>query len=181
MIVLASSSPRRRALLREAGIRFRVVRPDYEEKMIKGLSPRELVLRHAAGKAASVVADKTVLAADTVVYFRGKIIGKPRDINQACRILTQLQGQWHTVWTGVAVRMRKEGKVRDKVFAVKTLVRIRPMTDTEIRSYFRRVNPLDKAGAYAIQSKHAIVESVRGSYTNAVGLPMERLLTILKA
>lgn len=182
MIILASASPRRRTLLREARIRFRVKSPSYVEKMIPGASPKILVLRHARGKAASVEARGTILAADTVVYFKGKIIGKPKNMADARKILKCLQGKWHRVWTGVAVLEKKKAGMRfRRNFAVKTDVRLRALTDAEIRAYFRKVNPLDKAGAYAIQSKHSIVEKVRGSYANAVGLPMERLKAILKS
>lgn len=182
VIVLASSSPRRRALLKEAGIRFRVKCPPYAEKTPRGVSPKTLVTRHALGKALSVECrDGKILGADTVVHFGGKIIGKPRDIKEGRRILGKLQGRWHAVWTGVALVERRGGCIaRRNVFAVRTLVRLRAMTDENIRVYFRRVNPLDKAGAYAIQSKRTIVEAVRGSYSNAVGLPMERLRKLLK-
>jgi septum formation protein len=184
MIELASSSPRRRTLLREAGIRYRIVRPDYHERTVPGLKPRALVRVHALGKALSAAAVRPhaplILAADTVVFFGGKIIGKPRNAADARRILGKLQGNWHDVWTGVALLRRDpNGRMKKTVFTEKTRVRIRKMDAAAIRAYFRRVNPLDKAGAYAIQSKHSIVEEVRGSLTNAVGLPMERLSTLL--
>lgn len=180
VIILASGSPRRRVLLREAGIRFRVKSPPYVEKMEKGVSPKILVLRHARGKALSVPADGTILAADTVVYFGGKIIGKPRNLSDARKTLQALQGKWHAVWTGVAILEKKKGRARFlRNFAVKTRVRLRALSDSEIRAYFRRINPLDKAGAYAIQSKHSIIESVRGSVSNAIGLPMEKISKIL--
>jgi septum formation protein len=180
LIYLASTSPRRKRLLKEAGIRFRVLRPEYHEKNIPGLGPGALVKRHALEKglsAAKLIKDGVVLSADTVVYLNGRVIGKPRNRRDAFRILSNLEGRWHTVYTGVSLLERSAGKtIKKRSFIVKTGVQIKEMTPEEIRAYFKKINPLDKAGAYAIQSSRvSIVKKIRGSFSNAVGLPMEKL------
>jgi septum formation protein len=138
------------------------------------------VKRHALAKALSAapsVKDGIVIGADTVVWQGGGIIGKPRDMRDAKKILLRLQGRWHTVYTGVALVTVKAGRARSKrVFYARSGVLLKRLTPAQIRAYFRKVNPLDKAGAYAIQAKaHSIVERTRGSFSNAVGLPMEAL------
>jgi septum formation protein len=180
MIYLASTSPRRRALLKKAGIPYKLVRPAYEETGGKGESAFRLTRRHARGKAeaaARAVKDGLVLAADTVVFHNGRIIGKPRNMRDAEKILGGLQGAWHTVYTAVALfRVRAGRIVKRELFLEKTRVQLRAMTAAEIRRYFKRIRPLDKAGAYAIQSPHSgVVRRMKGSFTNAVGLPMEKL------
>src|SRR3989338_836778 len=103
MIYLVSTSPRRKKLLREAGIRFRVLHPNYHEKPIPGLGPAALVKKYAFEKATSAISlvkDGTLLSADTIVYFKGRVIGKPKNRRDAVRILSKLQGRWHTVYTG---------------------------------------------------------------------------------
>ena len=185
MIYLASTSPRRKKILRELGIPFRILKSSYREANASFSSPSECVRRHALGKgrsAAKRIQNGTVLAADTIVYFENRIIGKPKDRKHAQKILSRLQGRWHTVYTGVACVKVMAGKIkREKFFCEKTRVRLRKMDKTAILAYFRKVNPLDKAGAYAIQSQHAgIVEGIRGSFSNAVGLPVESLKKCLK-
>ena len=185
MIYLASTSPRRRTLLKRAGIHFRVLRPAYEEAgHLKG-PPSRIVQIHAAKKAESCVEqvrNGTLLAADTLVYLQGEIIGKPKDRKDARRILRKLQGTRHSVYTGVAILKIVSGKiVRKNVFFEKTVVRLKAFTDGEIQSYLKKVNPLDKAGGYAIQSPHGgIVEEVKGLFSNAVGLPVEKVLRFLR-
>lgn len=181
MIYLASASPRRRRLLKEAGIRFRRVSSTYrEEREDLGLSPSRLVKRHAMGKAEGAlrrVRSGIIVGADTLVYHGGRLIGKPKSKKDAVEILSRLQGKWQTVFTGVALLWVSDRCVTKKrVFAEKTKVFIKPMSLSEIRRYLKRVHTLDKAGAYAIQSKrHPLATKFVGSYTNAVGLPMERL------
>jgi len=167
-------------LLREAGIRFRVLRPYYHEKDVPGLRPAALVKRHALEKAKSaqpLVKNGTLLSADTIVYFKGGVIGKPRNIKEAVRILSKLQGRWHAVYTGVALLKLSAGQIiKKKLFSEKTGVFIKKMSPADIYSYFRKISPLDKAGAYAIQSRQSsIVEKLKGSFSNAVGLPIEEL------
>ncbi len=180
MIYLASRSPRRQLLLKNAGLRFKVKHPNYHEKPIPGAGPSKLVSTHALQKALSLapkIKEGTILGADTIVYFKKKVIGKPRDLKHALSTLSNLQGKWHTVFTGVALIQVKNHQVLSKtVFYEKTKVKIRAMSQADIVKYFKKIQPLDKAGAYAIQSKHAgIVEQIKGSFSNAVGLPMEKL------
>jgi len=181
MIYLASTSPRRKALLKKAGVHFRILKPRYAEDDRLEAPPSKVVQRHALKKAESCLRDAkagTVLAADTLVHIKGEIIGKPKNMKQACLILGKLQGRWHSVYTGVAIFKMAYGRVvKKRVFYEKTKVRIRALTPKGIKNYFKKVNPLDKAGAYAIQSAHGgIVEEVRGLFSNAVGLPVERVL-----
>ena len=184
MIYLASTSPRRKALIKKAGIRFRILRPDYEEASdLKG-PPSRIVRIHAVKKAESCaeqVRNGTLLAADTIVYLKGEIIGKPKNRRDARRILKKLQGTRHSVYTGVAILKIVSGRiVRKNVFFEKTVIRLKAFTDGEIKSYLKKVNPLDKAGGYAIQSPHGgIVEEVKGLFSNAVGLPIEKVLRFL--
>ena len=185
MILLASASPRRRRLLKEAGLHFRVVKPSYHEKRIAGASPERLTRTHAVGKAASVarhVQDGTILAADTVVAFRGRILGKPKSLSGARRMLGALCGHWHRVVTGVAlVQVRKGKAVRRKVFTQSTRVFLKDLPGKKLDAYLRRIRPLDKAGSYAIQSRRDCrVGDWKGSFTNAVGLPMEELKKALR-
>ncbi len=131
MIYLASTSPRRKKILKDLGVLFKTLEPDYHEKPLPGASPTKLVRAHALGKALSaarMIRSGRVLSADTIVYFRNRIIGKPRDMKDAFRILGALQGQWHTVYTGVAFLSVKAGKaVRRRVIVEKTQVRLRPL------------------------------------------------------
>ena len=181
MIYLASTSPRRKALLKNAGITFRLLKPAYEENHdLKG-RPSQIVQVHAVRKAESCsarVKNGIILAADTLVYLEGNIIGKPKDMKQARLMLGTLQGRWHSVYTGVAIFKMTSGRMVKKiVFFEKTQVRLEALSPKGIERYFKNVNPLDKAGAYAIQShRGGIVQDVRGLFSNAVGLPVEQVL-----
>ena len=183
MIYLASTSPRRKKILKDLGVRFKILKPAYVEKNIPGAGPVKLVRIHALGKALSasrLIADGKILSADTVVYFKKKIIGKPKNMKNAFDILMSLQGQWHEVYTGMVLLEMLAGKIKRRVVMVeKTKVLLLPMSRKEINLYFKKVNPLDKAGAYAIQvKKGGIVREVSVSFSNAVGLPVERLKKI---
>jgi septum formation protein len=182
-LILASASPRRAELLRQLGLRFRVVVSDASEFAHEHLSPLELCQLNAHRKARAVaknVPDALVLAADTLVFLDDEILGKPTDLVVAQRMMERLQGRTHQVVTGVVlIHLRAH---RERLFAVSTDVRFRALTADQIRNYFAQVNPLDKAGAYAIQERgDLIVEKMSGSYSNVVGLPMERLQTELNA
>lgn len=176
-IILASASPRRAELLRQLGLRFQVVASDAIEFTHEHLSPLELCQLNAHRKARAVAKkfpDALVLAADTLVFLEDEILGKPVSIEQARRMLERLRGRTHQVVTGVDLMHLRAH--RERAFAVSTDVRFRALGDREIRQYLANVNPLDKAGAYAIQEQgELIVEEVSGSYTNVVGLPLERL------
>ena len=180
MLYLASVSPRRAKLLREAGVPFKKLKTDYRERDSSQPRPAGLVKKHALGKAlaaARKIKNGKILAADTVVYFRGKIIGKPSGRHDAFKTLSRLAGNWHTVYTGVAfLEVLGRRVLRRRLFCEKTDVLLKRMDPKGIRAYFSRMSPLDKAGSYAIQqSCGGVVERMRGSFSNAVGLPMERL------
>jgi len=181
MIYLASTSPRRKTLLQKAGITFRILKPSYkEDNDLKG-PPSKVVQVHAVKKAQSCreqVKDGTLLAADTIVYLEGEMIGKPTNLKKARLMLRKLQGRWHSVYTGVAIFKIVSGRIVKKtIFFEKTQVRLARLTPKGIENYFKKVNPLDKAGAYAIQShRGGIVQEVRGLFSNAVGLPIEKVL-----
>lgn len=181
MIYLASTSPRRKALLKRFGIPFQTLEPDYEEIHRSNLSPAQLVRVHALEKGrscATLIRSGVILSADTIVYLNGKVIGKPKNKKDAFKILRSLQGRWHKVYTGVALIRVQTGKIKRKsLFSEVTQVKLKQMSEQEIKQYFQKINPLDKAGAYAIQSKQPnIVEAVKGSLANAIGLPMEAVL-----
>lgn len=182
LLVLASRSPRRQELLRRAGLNFEVVPAPVEERDDDELTGRELALLNAYRKAVHVarrLPGRLVLGADTVVCLGTRKFGKPDNLDEAVRMLEQLQGRAHHVITGVAL-MRLEGG-DERVFAETTRVTFRPLTRADIEAYIARVNPLDKAGAYAIQEHgEMLVAGIDGSYSNVVGLPMERLLEELK-
>ncbi|GAB4242191.1 MAG: Maf family protein [Candidatus Methylacidiphilales bacterium] len=177
--ILASSSPRRHDLLREAGIPFSAVVPDVEEwdtRTHPELSPAELVLANARRKAMAVWQEndaRPILAADTLVVCRGRVLGKPADLEEAVGMLQWLSGQTHEVITGVAwVRGRE---IRETI--VRTCVTFRALDKAAIQGYLARVDVLDKAGAYALQEEGSrIVERIEGSRSNVVGLPMEKIL-----
>ncbi len=171
-IILASASPRRSALLREAGPTFasmRIMTSDVEE----GNDPLENAMRKAEA-VAKLNPQALVIGADTVIRFEGETIGKPADLEDAKRILARLSGRTHDVATGVCVRCVEAGiLVR---FEEATHVRFRTLTHEIIDKYVQDVNVLDKAGAYAIQEHgEDIIESIDGSLTNVIGLPVERL------
>jgi septum formation protein len=141
------------------------------------LSPAELCQLNAHRKARAVagkIPDALVLGADTLVFLDGEIMGKPRDLDDARRMLAQLQGRTHQVVTGVSlIHLRGH---RERLFAVSTDVIFRPLTAAQIGNYLSRMNPLDKAGAYAIQEHgDMIVSEISGSRSNVVGLPVERV------
>ncbi len=181
MIYLASTSPRRKSLLKQYGIPFRILPPVYEETNKLNLRPSQLVRTHALEKGrscAALIRNGVILSADTIVYLNGKVIGKPKNKKDAFKILISLQGRWHKVYTGVALIRIQAGKIKRKsLFSEVTQVKLKQMSEIDMKQYFKKINPLDKAGAYAIQSKQPnIVESVKGSLTNAIGLPMEAVL-----
>lgn len=186
MIYLISTSPRRKQLLKKAGLDFKILKPRHEEDArLKGV-PSQIVKTHALKKAqscASQIKNGILLGADTMVYWRREIIGKPKNMRNAVQILTKLQGKWQAVYTGVALLKIKSGRITKKtVFFEKTKVKMKPMTLAQIRNYFKKMNPLDKAGAYALQSSPGgMVEEVRGLLSNAIGLPIETVLQKLKS
>ncbi|MDQ6860750.1 MAG: Maf family protein [Verrucomicrobiota bacterium] len=180
--ILASGSPRRRDLLLGAGFEFDIARPFGAESESRALSMRELTTLNATRKAleiSSVHPDAVVLGADTLVSLDGAVVGKPTDFNDAIRIHHRLRGRTHQVCTSVFIC---EARARKAVtFFVISHVTFRVLDDAAIVRYLERIDPLDKAGAYAAQGDGAeIIESSDGSYTNVVGLPMDETIAALR-
>ena len=177
MLILASQSPRRRDLLLREGVNFCVITRDTEEVNDASLPPHELCARNASAKAEAVAAEyphHIVVGADTLVFLDGTPLGKPTDLADAHRMLSELQGRTHCVCTAVALIM-PDGERRD--FAVTSFVTFRPMSSADIDHYLSEVHVLDKAGAYAMQEKsELIVSKVEGDVDNVIGLPVKRLL-----
>ncbi len=176
-LILASGSPRRAELLRQLGATFKVLPGDAAEIHHEQFTAREVSQLNAYRKARAVARkfpDALVLGADTLVYLDTTLFGKPADLADAYRMLERLQGRTHQVVTGVCLLQLRNH--RQKVFAETTDVTFRRLDAVTIRRYLSQVNPLDKAGAYAIQEEgDLIVERITGSYTNVVGLPVEKL------
>lgn len=178
-LILASQSPRRKEILTELGISFHVVPSHYEEDNARHIPPEMLVRLQAEGKARDVYEKTggTVLGADTVVVLDGEVLGKPKDEADAERMLRELSGRTHHVLTGVAVI--KEGTMHSAVCT--TAVHFRSISQDEIQRYIATGEPMDKAGAYAIQGiGQKFVEHMEGSYSNVVGLPKALTLELLE-
>jgi len=175
-LILASKSPRRSALLRQAGLSFKVVPSNIDEALIprSQTSPAEYVLKLAEAKAADVsekYPDSWVIGADTIVVFENDILGKPRSRDDARRMLSRLSGQAHQVLTGYAISHRAGARLFSET--VTTQVHFKDLAEKEIEWYIRTTEPFDKAGAYAIQELGTfLVKRISGSYTNVVGLPI---------
>jgi septum formation protein len=182
-LILASASPRRAELLRRMGVPFTVVRGEVPEIAPEHLSPVETAEINAYRKARATAKkhpDSLVLAADTIVSLGTEIFGKPVDAADAEQMLAKLQGRTHLVVTGVCLlRLRPH---RQKLFAVNTSVTFRKLHAGQIRRYLSKIFPFDKAGSYAIQEEgDLIVKNIAGSFSNVIGLPVERLRTELEA
>lgn len=182
-LILASASPRRAELLKLLRVKFRIIPSDATEVVHEHLTPLEICQLNAHRKARAVakrIPDALVIGADTLVFLDNKILGKPRNRADARRMLARLQGRTHQVVTGVSlIQLRTH---RERVFAISTDVLFHPLDAGQIRDYLSRINPLDKAGAYAIQeSGEKIISEISGSYSNVVGLPVERLREELSA
>ena len=170
-LILASSSPRRRELMGYTGIPFEVITADAEE--MKDGDPAQLVMENARRKAQAVWdghPGRVVLGADTIVYQHGQVLGKPRDHEDALRMLSQLSGAWHTVYTGVCVI---DAAGNSDVRFDESRVQFVPLSPDAIARYAADGEPMDKAGAYALQGKGGMfVRRIEGSYSNVIGLPM---------
>ena len=173
-VVLASASPRRRDLLDSIGLKFEVKPADIDENV--GItSPKKLVRTLSRLKAeAADAGDACVLGSDTVVYARGKLFGKPHTEDGAKAMLGELNGRWHTVYTGVTLIYGGE----KRTFVARSRVKFKRMSEDDIARYVSQKQPLDKAGAYGIQDGE-VVQTYRGSYSNIVGLPLEKLTKIM--
>lgn len=176
-LILVSASPRRSDLLRLAGLDFTVRPADVDETPLPGEAPGDLAVRLACAKVRALPAlpgPALAIAADTVVAIDGTILGKPRDLEDARRMIGLLSGHTHRVITAVALRtLPEEAIVSDRSESLVTFV---PMTEAEIAWYAATGEGMDKAGAYALQGIGAFfIASIEGSYTNVIGLPLERL------
>lgn len=173
MLILASGSPRRAKILRDRGVEFTVVKSDapevsYPHDPERTVKENALAKGAAVGRARTPAAPQGILSADTIVWFDGKIYGKPKDLEEAKGYLRELSGNVHTVFTGVAYN----GEVK----VVRSDVKFRKLSDAMIAEYVARVKPTDRAGAYDIdESGDLIVESYTGGYENIMGLPVEPL------
>ncbi|MGI6011344.1 MAG: Maf family protein [Ruminococcus sp.] len=178
-IILASQSPRRKALLEQVGLEFTIIPAKGEEK-IETEDPAKAVEVLSEQKAREVFCNTKeeclVIGADTVVAFEGRILGKPADERDAARMLQMIQGKTHSVYTGVTLLCRERGTEDLAVFSEETRVTFYPMTEREIQEYISSGEPMDKAGAYGIQGlAAAFVEKISGDYNNVVGLPVGRI------
>ena len=179
-LILASTSPRRRELLRQHGYDFTVLAPEVEEIAPPEFTPAEVTLANARLKARAIAAQQPgalVIGADTVVAFEGEILGKPRDLEHAFEMLARLNGRVHEVWSGVWLA----GGTRETGFNEVTRVRFRQLDDAQLRSYLARIGPLDKAGAYAAQDDRGeLIDCFEGCFDNVIGLPMKSLAWALE-
>jgi len=188
LLILASNSPRRRQLLAIAGWKFNISAADVDESPIPNESPADYVLRLAETKARTIMADQDqiVLAADTAVVDGDDILGKPKDAVEATAMLTRLRGHTHQVYTGIALLRRSDKRsspvdgllLRDLCV---TDVPMRAYSDKEIRAYVQTGDPLDKAGAYAIQHpQFRPVDRMDGCYASVMGLPMCHVILLMR-
>jgi septum formation protein len=180
-LILASKSPRRYELLKQVGLDFDVIPTRIEESSVKEEPPKKHVLRLAEAKALDVGSqypDRWVIAADTIVYIDHSIFGKPKDRKEVMEMLRRLSGKEHRVLTGFSVQHLQKGK--EGCEAVQTAVKMKKLSAVEMEWYIQTGEPFDKAGGYAIQGKGSfMIESIRGSYTNVVGLPLCELIQML--
>ncbi|WKZ18323.1 MAG: Maf family protein [Candidatus Jettenia sp. CY-1] len=173
--VLASNSPRRIVLLKLLGYKFDIIPHEIEEDVCCDILPSDLVQNLAFLKANDVakrVDDAIIIAADTIISCKGAILGKPKDVYDAKRMLSMLNGTEHDVLSGICIINMP---LKKKLLRIgRTSIKIRHITEEEIDAYIQTGEPLDKAGAYAIQGKgEKFIEKIDGSYTNVVGLPLE--------
>jgi len=179
-IILASASPRRKELFSQFGLDFTVTIPHVDEEVRKGEHPEDFCRRISMDKAAFAsrdYPDALIIAADTIVVIENKIMGKPRDDKEAFEYLMLLQDKTHEVYTGYTIMHKGENKTR----VIRTQVHFRTMSKEEILWYIATGEPLDKAGAYAVQGIGSIfIDRVEGSYTNVIGLPLSDLYYDLK-
>ena len=181
ILILASNSPRRRELLAEAGVRFEVHAYETDERRLDGEAAEHLVQRLSCLKARAAETHhpgRVILGADTVVVLDDRILGKPKSLEEAKRFLRDLSGRTHVVLTGVTLI---DGRGHADTWLAASHVTFKPLTDNIIDEYVRLTNPLDKAGAYGIQSHGGmLVERVDGLLSNVIGLPVEEVVERLK-
>tara|TARA_Y100000034_G_scaffold135429_1_gene207331 strand:- start:1000 stop:1602 length:603 start_codon:yes stop_codon:yes gene_type:complete len=181
-IILASTSPRRHELAKVMGLDFDIVPSDYEEDMTMKLSPRKLVMVLAQGKAADVAKkfnSGIVIGMDTVVVFKGKVLGKPKSKKEAFNMLKSYSGKSQKVYSGVCLIDCKKGKIITDYEITK--VKFRKLADSEIKKYIEVGNPMDKSGSYGIQDLSSIfIKGIEGCHFNVMGFPIYNLYKNLK-
>lgn len=186
-VILASASPRRRELLAQIGMDFKVIISKADEN-ISEPAPEQLVMKLSDIKAMAVyeehgIEDEAtiILGADTVVAFDGKVLGKPKDTQQAKEMLSMLSDNTHQVFTGVTILYKKQGELKSETFYDKTTVYTYPISDKEIDEYIMTGEPMDKAGSYGIQGIGAkFIKKIDGDYNNVVGLPVSKIYQKIK-
>ncbi|SHG70519.1 Maf family protein [Ornithinibacillus halophilus] len=180
-LILASTSPRRKELLEQVNIPFKTRKQEVDESKIVTLNPKEKVETLAHLKAINtpiLSSDEVILSADTVVSFEGGIFEKPKNEEDAFRMLSTLSGKFHSVYSGVCIRSEK----KQAIFIEKTDVEFWELTDDEIEDYIQSKDPFDKAGAYGIQTQGAMfVKQIVGDYFNVVGLPISKVVRELRS
>lgn len=184
-VILASQSPRRMALMELAKIDFEVIPSHKEEKFDDSLSVEDQSKEVAYQKAKDIFdntqGDRAIIGADTIVVKDDTIYGKPKDRKDAIRMLKNIQGDVHSVYTSIAILIEEKGEYKEFKDIVKTSIKVHPMTEQEINEYVDQEEPFDKAGAYAIQSTFAkYIDKISGNYMSVVGLPIDRVYKILK-
>ena len=184
-VILASQSPRRAALLDLAQIDFEVMPSSYDEKLKHGLGIEEAAKELAYGKALDVFentqGDRTIIGADTIVVKDNKVFGKPKDRTEAIKMLRELQGEYHIVYTSLSILIEYRGEYKEYKELSKNMIKVAPMTDAEIIEYIDGEEPYDKAGSYAIQSCFSkYIEKIEGNYMSVIGLPIDKVYKILK-
>ena len=183
-LILASASPRRAEILTAVGWEYEKRIADIDETELADEKPENYVQRLAREKAEAVsknYKDALILGADTIVVIENKIIGKPKDLADARKMLKMLSGNWHEVLTGVALVKITEGNLETKVDLQRTRVKFAELSEAEIEFLVVKGEPLDKAGAYAVQAQAALfIEQIQGDYWNVVGLPVNLVYQLLK-
>lgn len=187
-VVLASASPRRTELLSQGNIRH-IVMPSHSEEVITSEIPYQVVEELSLQKAEDVYrqyekeqqGDFLVIGSDTVVAAKGRILGKPKDEEDAFQMISMLQGEKHQVYTGVTLLVKKEGQKIKKTFHECSEVHVYSMSEEEIREYIATREPMDKAGAYGIQGAFGVyIRGIEGDYNTIVGLPLARVYQEMK-
>ncbi len=183
-LILASSSPRRAEILTAVGWEFEKQTADIDETELPGEKPDDYVRRLAREKAEAVAeknTDALILGADTIVVIENQIVGKPKDLDDARRMLKMLSGHWHEVLTGVALVRITAENLETKVGMQRTRVKFAELARAEIEFLIELGEPLDKAGAYAVQAQAALfIEQIEGDYWNVVGLPVNLVYKLFK-
>lgn len=187
-IILASNSPRRKELLHQIFDSFDVIKSNFNEEVVDEKNPEELV-KVLSSKKAEEVFDKIesnesellVIGGDTLVYFDGQVLGKPKDEKDAYNTLKKLQGNKNEVYSAFTVILKKDGKIIKETVLSKSIVTIKAMTDEEIEEYIKTGEPMDKAGSYAVQGiGNKFIDNIEGSYNSVVGLDIEELKEVLE-